>query len=511
MSDADAGITPDPLASMMERANRLVEEWSQRIAEVEQIKQDLLKAKVEAEAERKAAGEAREGAVDARVKAEAQATQLTNIIQAANEAQRAAEADRLKAGQASTDATSFETDAEASAEKANQANSAIAVIRESLAGEQTKAEKANAAAAAANEAANGEAQKARQAADAAKAANDAAEAERNHAAQFAKAAEIAKTTAEGELSATIQHKQSAIQENDLASKARATAEEERERARKAAGEATAAKTDSEKTKGTIAQLEKDVRTLKQAAEKANSETATAAQEAKVATDRALAQAKAAADAHNLSTATGLAAAFSEKSGKTRFREWIWSGILVASLAGALTMGILRYESIMLLLKDRPDLPTLVGSILVAIFGVGGPIWLAWVATGMISKTFALNEDYAYKAALARAYVGFRAEAKALDDPILEQRLFAAAITQLDANPVRLLNSSHPGSPLQDLLQQPFMQKIMEDTEFKNLLADWFKRTFGGKEKLPVRAIEALLDVKAAAAKADAPALPPTGQ
>jgi hypothetical protein len=64
--------------------------------------------------------------------------------------------------------------------------------------------------------------------------------------------------------------------------------------------------------------------------------------------------------------------------------------------------------------------------------------------------------------------------------IFEQRLFAAAITQLDANPVRFLNSEHPGSPLQDLLQQPFMRDIMKDDSFKQHLVDWFKQKFGNQ-------------------------------
>jgi len=106
-----------------------------------------------------------------------------------------------------------------------------------------------------------------------------------------------------------------------------------------------------------------------------------------------------------------------------------------------------------------------------------------MATRMIMRNFSLSADYSYKAALAKAYVGFRDEAKSLD-PIFRERLFAAAITQLDANPVRLIDAAHPGSPLQDLLQQPFMQQAMLDPAVKIGLLNWLKARFGKSPSFP---------------------------
>ena len=64
--------------------------------------------------------------------------------------------------------------------------------------------------------------------------------------------------------------------------------------------------------------------------------------------------------------------------------------------------------------------------------------------------------------------------------------FAAAITQLDANPVRLLDrsNSHPGSPLQDLLQQDFMQAAIKNLTFRNLFVAWLSKTFNANFPLP---------------------------
>ncbi len=116
--------------------------------------------------------------------------------------------------------------------------------------------------------------------------------------------------------------------------------------------------------------------------------------------------------------------------------------------------------------------------------VVAPVWFAWICSKMISKYFHLSEDYSYKAAIAKAYMGFKDQAAGLD-PIFEERLFAAAITQLDANPLRFFESgSHPGSPIQDLLQQPFMQAALENPTVKEAFLGWFRRVFRSNFYVP---------------------------
>lgn len=227
----------------------------------------------------------------------------------------------------------------------------------------------------------------------------------------------------------------------------------------------------------------DVDQLKEQAIALEREINVSAKSAADAGNLAQAEAKRAQEAHNLSTTAGLAGAFNEKARDSANRGRLWSAILLTSLGAAATIGWWRYSSLTEFIATKPDPGPLAAEVVLALFGVGAPIWLAWVATRMVSKSFALTEDYAYKAALAKAYVGFREQAKQLGDPIFEQRLFAAAVTQLDANPVRLLDASHPGSPLQDLLQQPFIQKALDDASFKKALVEWINSRF--KAKLPV--------------------------
>ncbi len=237
-----------------------------------------------------------------------------------------------------------------------------------------------------------------------------------------------------------------------------------------------------------ARVEIALTTAEQAASKADASARTAADSqilAKSEADNAQAEAVRAARAHNLSTTAGLAGAFNEKAIAAAGRERVWALALLLALTAAVGIGWFRYADLLLLLQSKPDPNVLLSNVVLTLFGVGAPVWLAWVSTRMISQNMALAEDYAYKAALAKAYVGFREEAKALGDPIFEQRLFAAAITQLDANPVRLLSASHPGSPLQDLLQQPFIQDALRDETFKQKMIDWLRATFRSRTSAPM--------------------------
>lgn len=188
------------------------------------------------------------------------------------------------------------------------------------------------------------------------------------------------------------------------------------------------------------------------------------------------EAEQAAKAHNLSTTAGLAGSFNQKAIAAKERETFWGWMLAISLVAAGTIGYMRYEKLSLFLDSKHEPYELMANLFLAVLGVSAPLWLAWMSTRMISKNFAITEDYAYKASLAQAYVGFKKEALGLD-ALFEQRLFAAAVTQLDANPVRFVHDSHPGSPLQDLLQQPFMQDMMKTDSIRAQLLEWLKSRF----------------------------------
>lgn len=288
-----------------------------------------------------------------------------------------------------------------------------------------------------------------------------------------------KTTAETASAATVAERQRAQEASEATTVARSSAEEDQRKAFSANTEASESAVNTKR--------HEDAASTSAASAKAAEAKAIAAFNiASELVKKAEIEAKRASEAHNLSTTAGLAGAFNEKALGTKGRERFWGLVLVGALSTAAAIGWIRYTELTAFLGSRPDISALAANVFLALLGVGAPIWLAWMSTKMISKNFALTEDYAYKASLAKAYVGFRQEAKGLD-PLFEQRLFAAAITQLDANPVRFIDSAHPGSPLQDLLQQPFMQEFLENPTIKQQLVDWLKLRFRAKVTMPSKA------------------------
>lgn len=319
------------------------------------------------------------------------------------------------------------------------------------------------------EAARDKAAEAQQAAEAARdlalVATQTAESERDQAA-------VARQAAETEQGHAAAARQAAESDRDAATTAAGEAEVERDRA-SAAREIAVSEQNQSTSAKEIAEAQRDqVISAREIAEQQRDQS-------KLAREIVDAEIELARKAHNLSTTVGLAGAFNVKANSAKAREYIWTVALIGALAVAFSIGAARYADMLIMLANKPNIETLAAFGLISIFGITPFIWIAWMATRMIGKNFALTEDYAYKAALAQAYVGFRDEAKKLD-PIFEQRLFAAAVSHLDANPVRFVNADHPGSPLQDLLQQPFMKEVLQDNSFKQSLVDWLKTRFGWK-------------------------------
>ena len=81
--------------------------------------------------------------------------------------------------------------------------------------------------------------------------------------------------------------------------------------------------------------------------------------------------------------------------------------------------------------------------------VSAPVWLAWLATRQIGQRFRLAEDYSYKATVAKAYEGYRAEASVIDAE-LSKKLFGIALDRLGEPPLRLVEKESPGSPAHEV-------------------------------------------------------------
>lgn len=136
------------------------------------------------------------------------------------------------------------------------------------------------------------------------------------------------------------------------------------------------------------------------------------------------------------------------------------GGLAGALCVALLIGAERVASLKdVLVSDRSPTVVIVNALL-AVLGVGGPVWFAWLSTKQIGTSFRLAEDYAFKASVAKAYEGYRAEAAQIN-PELQARLFASALTRLEESPIRLLDTQSHSSPLQEFLNNPAIVKQLE--------------------------------------------------
>lgn len=89
------------------------------------------------------------------------------------------------------------------------------------------------------------------------------------------------------------------------------------------------------------------------------------------------------------------------------------------------------------------------NLFLAALSVGAPIWFGWMATKQINQRFRLSEDYAFKAAVSRAYEGYRKEAARIDKD-MEARLLASALSRLDEQPLRFVETDNHGSPWHEL-------------------------------------------------------------
>ncbi len=160
------------------------------------------------------------------------------------------------------------------------------------------------------------------------------------------------------------------------------------------------------------------------------------------------------------TGVGLAAAFEKRKDSLTLSAWAWTAGLILALIAALLIGAERVTVLKdVLISDRSATVIWVNALL-AVLGIGAPVWFAWLSTKQIWTNFRLAEDYAYKGSVAKAYEGYRAEAASID-PALQSRLFESALTRLEESPIRLLDADFHATPLQEVLSNPTIRKALE--------------------------------------------------
>lgn len=196
-----------------------------------------------------------------------------------------------------------------------------------------------------------------------------------------------------------------------------------------------------------------------------------------------------------STGVGLANAFENRKDSLTLAAYIWVGGLAVSLITALVIGHDRVTALRDVLNGSQS-PTVVWvNTLLAVLGIGAPVWFAWLSTKQIWTNFRLAEDYAFKSSVSKAYEGYRKEAIDLD-PEMRQRLFATALTRIEEAPIRLMDQQVHSSPLQEMLANPTVVKAMESVPD---MASKIMALIKNKDAVPTAAVGAAIAATAAIA------------
>lgn len=186
-------------------------------------------------------------------------------------------------------------------------------------------------------------------------------------------------------------------------------------------------------------------------------------------------------AYHITTTKGLAGAFDQRAKSLGWSMRGWVLGLAAALSAGAWIGAMRLDTLARELStDNPKWPLIVSHIVLAVLGVGAPLWFAWLATKQVGQRFRLAEDYAFKASVAKAYEGYRKEAAQLD-PEFQATLFRSALTRLDEAPLRLVEAEHHNSPLQEFVNSDAVKsafKIAPDlpSKFMNMVNETLDRT-----------------------------------
>ena len=267
--------------------------------------------------------------------------------------------------------------------------------------------------------------------------------------------------------------------------AKSTAEANATATETAKATATTHAADAEKAKNAADTAKTDIETIKTDATNALAAALKAQKEAE--THALEAQNKLAETIKTLekSITASLGGAFAEKERESRSRDKLWLYLLTASVFSLWWIGSARYEQITILIASKATVEQFLVQALFGLSTLSAPIWLAWLATKRLSKTYAISEDYAYKSAVAQAYQGYRDTVKDGDEQ-MRLRLFATVITQLDASPVRFISNQHPGTPWQDLMNQSWMQEILKDESIRSKFNNWMKDRFSKVFDIPVK-------------------------
>lgn len=149
---------------------------------------------------------------------------------------------------------------------------------------------------------------------------------------------------------------------------------------------------------------------------------------------------------------GLAESFARRVGKLERTKWIWMSVFLFSIAGLVTMAF------MILYQNPPHSEELWQVVLQRLPFTAPLIWLGWFGAVQYGNTVRVQEDYAFKEATAKAFVGYKDHMEHLanidiEDTKSAMKLLAGkTIEILSHEPLRIYqHSTEDVSPTKSLL------------------------------------------------------------
>lgn len=158
------------------------------------------------------------------------------------------------------------------------------------------------------------------------------------------------------------------------------------------------------------------------------------------------------------TSAGLAKSFENRKTTLNDNMWKWFSALIVSLVLAAGISYSRISELQKLIDAKEAITGFVFFLncAISVAAIAAPVWLAWLATKQIGYNFRLSEDYAFKAATAASFEGFRKEIEALaqsdeDNDKLRVQLLSTLLARLGEQPLRYVDAKVEGSPFHSLL------------------------------------------------------------
>jgi len=183
---------------------------------------------------------------------------------------------------------------------------------------------------------------------------------------------------------------------------------------------------------------------------------------------------------------GLAKSFKDRRESLERAQTIWAKVFIIGLILLFVGALVSLGDVMTLLRGATTNPVAsiqgasaasvaplferVFTYMTHVLILSPGIWLTWFAARKYGQLSRLTEDYAFKEASALSFVGYRSEMG--EDKEMLDLLRRTAIENFGANPVRVITSDEPASPIHDALAR--VLKKMSPDKLVELLKDILK-------------------------------------